>query len=110
MSKTNVKEVTKLEDYKFTVFQKIDNAYPMGVRLSDVHEVVIKIMKDLNKYKIGGFFGAKLSGEQKKELCVSIVIIVIHKKGLPTAVQCYDGDAVKELVENIYIRGYHKNK
>ncbi len=102
------KIVNALDEYKHTIYNKLDLKYKSNVEISDVNDIMIYIMKKLNKFKIGGFFGSKLSGEQKKDITVELTLFILVKIGFPDATQVFTVDIIRDMVEKIYKKGYHK--
>lgn len=92
--------LTKVDKVRHVVFQKVRIMFLNTVTDQNFHEVVIRVMRELNKHNIYGF--------QKKDLAIQIVALLLQEFGVPSVVTTWTMESVAILIETIYQKGYHR--
>lgn len=95
-------DLTKLDKIRYTVFQKVRVMFLNTVTEKNFYEIVIRVMRELNKHGLYGF--------QKKELAIQIVSLLLQEFGVPAVVTVWTMESIAVVVESIYVKGYHRKR
>jgi anaerobic ribonucleoside-triphosphate reductase len=91
---------TSDDKIRHKVYEKVRVMFLGEVNERNIHDVVIRTMRELSKTTLFGF--------TKKKIAMEILALLLEECGVPHVVSMYSMEVIEHLIENIYHKGYHR--
>lgn len=105
--KSGKNEITLNQQDKVTykIYDKLKIYALNDVNLGNIHTLIVKCMRELNKSSSG-----KLYGFSKRRICLTVISLLIDEYGSDEVKAMFTEDVILQMIEAIYIQGYHRKQ
>jgi hypothetical protein len=92
--------VSEQDKARYKIYIQVKCKYQNFIDESNFHSSIVFVMRELNKTKFFGF--------TKKALAIEIMTLILTDIAAPEIVARGGSELVAEIVEAIYLQGYHR--